>query len=163
MQHEWLDPVVNYLFHRVPEEVPATVIYADVFNNDPAIPFRAILLHLQDEGCIYRDQPSPTNIVTHSIGAYALTIPGIAFYCSSTLPAQPYLARQVEQDREKKLARKEAWPKRNWLIISLLTFVLGITSTVIGEALKKKLWPEAKPKHSIDAFSNRPKFPNLTP
>jgi len=149
MQHELLDPVMNYLFNLVPSNVPALEILSKVFNNDPKVPIDAILIYLQKEGYIYTKLELNNNMACRPANSYTLTIPGIAFYNSAIIQGHPYLSQEKKQYREMMLSEKEAWPKRNWRIMTVLTFALGITATVVSEALKQRLIPISPPQPQI--------------
>ena len=136
---EMLDLVLVYLYDKIPQGISRSRILKEVFDGDLIVPLDAILLHLESEGHIY---------LTMCGNSYSPTIRGMEFIRNSSIPNRPYQCkenRRLQDLRDigvsAKLAKKADWPKRNWIAMLLITFFLGIVSTLSAEFLKKKLFP----------------------
>jgi hypothetical protein len=147
---EMLDLVLTYLYDRIPNGISKTRILQDVFNDDVSVPIDAILLHLEDQGHIYLTFSLTSKHFFESKEYYSVTIRGMEFIRKSSIANRPYQCEEyqkLEAMRNKavtaKLAKKADWPKQNWMVLLLITFFLGIVSTLSAEYLKKKLFPDS--------------------
>lgn len=156
MENEVLDRVLEYLYKLIPGFIAKSQIIREVFNNDKSVPIDAILLFLKEEGLIFNELAIVNNTALPKTNRYSLTMGGILFFQNAGILNRPYCAHELEniQEAEKstinaKLAKREAFPKQNWMILPIITFVRGGISTIEGEYLKRKIWPEAKAASQI--------------
>jgi len=155
MENLQMDEVLHYLYQLSPASAGRAEIAQKVFKNEAGVPIDAILLHLKNEGCIFNPIRVDNNIAYDMNDYYAITILGIQFFRNAAIMGKPFEARETERLLElknrvvtAKLAKKEAFPKRQWMILPLITFAFGIISTIGTEFLKRRFFtePTAKPQ-----------------
>jgi hypothetical protein len=139
---EMLDLVLVYLYDRIPHGISKAMILEEVFEGDTSVPIDAIMLYMEKESHIHL---TPSASVRYSV-----TIPGMEFMRTASIPHKPYQCRENRRSQDlrdmqvtAKLAKKADWPKQNWLALLLITFFLGIVSTLSAEFLKKRLFPDS--------------------
>jgi hypothetical protein len=152
---EMLDLVLIYLYDRIPHGISKSRIWQDVFNGDVSVPIDAILLHLEDQDHIYLTLSLTGQQFLANQECYSVTIRGMEFIRKSSIPNRPYHDEEfqkLEAIHDKavaaKLAKRADWPKQNWLVLLLITFFLGIFSTLSAEFFRKKMFsdPSTKPQ-----------------
>ncbi len=158
---EMLDLVLIYLYDRIPHGIPKSSILKEVFDGDDTTPIEAILLHLETEGHIYQTLSLIGQQFFVSPDCYSVTICGMEFTRNSSIPNRPYRCKEncrLQDLRDNvvtaKLAKKADWPKQNWIALLLITFALGIVSTLSAEFLKKKLFPDSPTTPSAPVSSD---------
>jgi hypothetical protein len=146
-----LDQVLEYLFRAMPKGINKDELFREVFANDPSVPIDAILLHLEEKGQIYFVIEIECGFAIDIPNCYGITVSGIVFFQGAYFPNKPYESAELERKgkAEKELVkerteRKEAFLKRNWVMVSLITYFLGVVSPIGSEFLKRKLWPDPK-------------------
>lgn len=145
-----LDLLLVYLCDKIPHGISKSRILKEVFDGDVTMPMDAILLHLEREGHIYLTLSPIGEHFYISTDCYSVTIRGMEFIRNSSIPNRPYRCKENRRSQDlrdtevtAKLARKADWPKQNWIALLLITFLLGIVSTLSAEFLKKKLFPDS--------------------
>lgn len=69
---------------------------------------------------------------------------------------QNYLIwKEADDKRRKKEENHLTWPQKNWVIIGIATFLLGIIGTLVAEWCKRKIWPDtSQTKQTIQAVKD---------
>jgi len=173
---EYLDRALKYFYVLSPTEVDKFAILHAVFADDPAIPIDAIILHLLKEGHIFPSIKIEDGQAYDLPNCYSITVDGTLFFLNASIPGNPFqseenerLATKQRQDTSAKVAEKDGFLKWNWMILPLITFMLGMISTVGGEYFKRVMWPDSKASlptivvHDTIYMAPKPTHPPFSP
>jgi hypothetical protein len=146
-----LDHVLQYLYKAMPKGIEKDELHRELFASDPAIPIDAILRHLEENRKIYSVIKINHGFATDIPSCYAITVPGIVYFQRASIPGKPYQSAECERKRnaenklvKEKTERKEAFLKRNWVLVSMISYFLRVLSPVGSDLLKRNIWPDTK-------------------
>jgi hypothetical protein len=165
-----LDQVLQYLHQATPKGIERAELFREVFANDPSVPIDAILLHLEENDKIYLVIKIEHGFAVDIPSCYAITVTGMVFFQRASIPGKPYQSAEFEREglAENKLVkerteRTEAFLKRNWLMLPLITYFLGVLSPINTAFLKQKMLPDPKERAPIIIVHDTIYLPSAKP
>jgi hypothetical protein len=124
-----LDLVLDYIYVRVPALQSEDSIRKEVFGNNKNKPVSEMLVHLQQNKLVYKQQLfTEDDTANHIREQYSLTVAGIRFYQHAVVAGRPFFSKEKEQQRlqELKLASEQMPLKDVPKNYSLLDKIAGL-------------------------------------
>jgi hypothetical protein len=153
-----MDRILEYIYNRVPDRHPTFQISRDVFSNDYKVPLSEMLMHLMDDGYIYKWIFSPEDTIPQEMREqFGLSVKGILFFDNARIQNRPYYSSKIDSETQKAIEDKiqtntlrnstsELWVKKYWWVVMIIAWALGFFADLGKEYFKQKIQQNEKAK-----------------